>query len=478
MKYSEEILKEKMDNRINSSNIKSIAKKSLVCITLLGLIIYGIYYSKKAQYNENLIKNQNFKTFSDMITYVEHTENYLLKALSAGTPQMLSNMLDGVTVCSHEAQSCLSALPIEQNRTKMISQYLVQLGDIAASWSHRAQNTSPNAVISTDAQVQDQAQLTAGKLTKVEYNTLLELTGFIQDLSGTLNTLKIDLEKNSYDWDNLSQKTIERLEKPFTDYSPLSYNGKYSIPSNSVTAFDNQKNYATQEECQAKAISYLSEILNCDEKEIKLANISENSKNGIHNFCFLFKGPNDETIDIDITKKEQKVYSMIINRATKEENLSAEQGIEAGISFLKSIGLNNMKNTEYQYYGDSITATYVYEQDNILCYPDMVKVKIALDNGVPLAFEGHKYIESHLDTRNIEKAKITMEDAKKSLSHHFEFEASREVIALSEYNSQYHAYEFSGRVSGRPVLIYVDANTGAERDIILITETETGISRS
>lgn len=106
----------------------------------------------------------------------------------------------------------------------------------------------------------------------------------------------------------------------------------------------------------------------------------------------------------------------------------------------------------------------------------MVKVKIALDNGSPVGFEGHGYLACHsTEAGRVKPASISAADARAVLSPNLTVESMREVVVPNEYGGEYHAYEFKCTALGRPVLVYIDADTGAERDVLLILESENGI---
>lgn len=433
---------------VKNKNTKNIVSIVLAISMIVGLSIYGIYYNHEAKKKDTNLQYQYQRTLNDMIDYLEHAQEYIFKATVANSPEMISNMLDGVTVCTHQAESCLAALPIEQHSVEKISGFLVQLSDISGMWSQHVLNE--------------------GKLTSDEYETLTQLCGYTQDLSGAINLLGENLKKNSYTWAKLDSKTIKRLGDPFSDYSPIIYDGKYSGEKGNFTPVGLSGDILSFEECQKKAISYFADILNVSENSISIKNHDENNKHNIDTFCFELVCDNNKFAYIDVTKKGGFIYSMIINRPYKEANLSEDQGIKAGESFLKSIGFNNMKNTQCISEGETIVATYAYDNNGILCYPDTIKVKIALDNGAPVGFEAHNYLESHQSSREIKPAKISIESAKKALSDHFEFENVRTVINSTDYGAEYVAYEFKGRVSGIPVLIYIDTQTGAERDIVIL----------
>ena len=59
-------------------------------------------------------------------------------------------------------------------------------------------------------------------------------------------------------------------------------------------------------------------------------------------------------------------------------------------------------------------------QNNIIMYPDLIKVKIALDDGEILGIETKGYLNNHLE-REISKDIISKEDAKKKLNKNLRF---------------------------------------------------------
>lgn len=430
------------------SNIKTVVAASLTSIMIVGLLIYGVYFNHKASRKNNELEYQYQRTLNDMIDYVDYAQEYLFKATVASSPEMISNMLDGVTVCTHQAEACLAALPIEQHSLEKVSEFLVQLSDISSVWSQHVLNE--------------------GKLTNEEYDSLVKLCGYTQDLSGAVNLLGNNLADNSYTWAKLDSKTIKRISNPFSDFSPMTYDGKYSYHDEEFKPLGISGDILNREECKQKAISYLADILNVPEKEITVKFQEENGQNNIETYCFELKCKNNIFAYMDITKQGGVIYSMNITRPYKETNLSEEQGIKAGYSFLKSIGLDNMKNTKCISEGDSVVATFVYENDNVLYYPDEVKVRIALDNGAPTWFECHNYLESHSTSRNLKTPKISSDEAKKALGNHFDYESVQTVVNSTDFGLEYMAYEFKGRVSGIPVLVYIDAQTGTEREIKII----------
>ena len=78
--------------------------------------------------------------------------------------------------------------------------------------------------------------------------------------------------------------------------------------------------------------------------------------------------------------------------------------------FLKGIGYNNMKATYSMAYEGQMVTNFAYEQEGVLIYSDLIKVKLALDNGDIIGLEAQGYLTNHHE-RDIEKPKISEEES-------------------------------------------------------------------
>ncbi len=83
-------------------------------------------------------------------------------------------------------------------------------------------------------------------------------------------------------------------------------------------------------------------------------------------------------------------------------------------AFLNARGIQNMKESYYMITDGVCLINYAYVQDGIVCYPDLVKVGIALDNGEIVRFESTGYLMNH-HARTL-TAKLTAQQAQKSVS--------------------------------------------------------------
>jgi germination protein YpeB len=117
---------------------------------------------------------------------------------------------------------------------------------------------------------------------------------------------------------------------------------------------------------------------------------------------------------------------------------------------------------------------YAYVQDGVVCYPDLVKVGVALDNGGIVRFQAAGYIMNH--TQRSLKARLTAQQAQKSVSPSLTVRQVRPALIPTPGKQEKLTYEFlcSGAQDDR-VLVYINADTGYEEDILIIQQSDQGV---
>ena len=106
-------------------------------------------------------------------------------------------------------------------------------------------------------------------------------------------------------------------------------------------------------------------------------------------------------------------------------------------------------------------------------YPDLIKVKVALDNGEILGVETTGYLNTHHERNNLTQ-KITKEEAKKNLNSNLEIISEGLAVIPTEWRTEILCYEFKGKVEGTEFLVYINAENGKEESILVIINTPNG----
>jgi len=124
--------------------------------------------------------------------------------------------------------------------------------------------------------------------------------------------------------------------------------------------------------------------------------------------------------------------------------------------------------------GNTLTVSFAYEEDDdVIVYPDLIKVLVALDNGQILTYDALGYLMSHHE-RDLPQPKISISEARKKLNPELEVEEERMAVIPSDGNHELLTYEFKAKMDGEDFLVYINALTGKEERIFKLLHTPGG----
>ena len=120
-----------------------------------------------------------------------------------------------------------------------------------------------------------------------------------------------------------------------------------------------------------------------------------------------------------------------------------------------------MQETYYMKQDGFITINYAYKQGDVIMYADLVKVKVALDNGEVIGLETTGYLNSH-NERQIPTKKVSIENARKQISTNAEVTSEGLAMIPTEWKTEKFCYEFKGKIEDIDFIAYINAETGEE----------------
>ena len=354
-------------------------------------------------------------------------------------------------------------MPLESQELENTEKFLNQVSDYSYTLSRKNINNQSL----TDDDLKNLKQL---------YDYSVELQNTLSQLSEDLNSGRIswgDLTTNenvafAQQVSNISKDSFSNLEENFHEYSGLIYDGAFSEHMTS----GNKKGLTGDEIDEDSAKKIVEDFIGKDKiKQLSNLGLSENTD--ISAYDFSIKTNEDNNINISVSKKGGHVISMNYNREVVTEVISQEDANEIGKKFLSEKGFPNMKETYYLKQSGIVTINYAYEQDGVVMYPDLIKVKIALDNGEILGVETTGYLNCH-EQRDISKVKITKDGAKKVLNKNLQIMSEGLAVIPTQLKTEVLCYEFKGKVDETEFLVYINAETGKEEDILIIVNTPNG----
>jgi len=441
---------------------------SIVIVTLAVVAGWGIYQYQNAARLRQKLDNQYNRAFYEMIGYVNNVETLLVKSLITSTPQKTAATLQEAWRQANFAQAYLGQLPVSQNILANTSKFLAQVGDFSYSVNNKCLNGE--------------------QLSEKEFNTLEDLHGYATALGKSLEKLQQELADGRLKWGELSRKgpsifqrtsanmtdqQFENVEKTFQDYPTLIYDGPFSDHLSDI-----QPKGLTGEEMDVEAVKQkVIEFFGKDKVE-SVESTGRNDSGPIKTYSFTvrFKGaPEEQTASVDFTQKGGHPYWMLYNRpVSQDKDIGIEEAKRICKEFLEKHGFKNMQDTYYLSEDGTAVINYAYKQGDVIVYPDLIKVKIALDTGEIVGFETKGYLTCHRE-REIETPKITMEEARAKINKKIEISSAGLAIIPTNYNTELLTYEFKGRFNNQDFIVYINAMTGKEEDILLIINTPNGI---
>lgn len=438
---------------------------SIIVVLFAIMIAMGVWIYKKQVDYRQASENQYNMAFYELVDYVQNVETYLAKSLISNTSEHGAETLTHVWREANLAQVYLSRLPIDSVELEKTAKFLNQVSDYSYSLSRKNINRE--------------------KLSQEELDNLQKLHDYSVELENTLNQLSADLNDGRISWgeltkegtvafaqqvSNISKDSFSNLEENFHEYSGLIYDGAFSEHMTSSEKKGLTGDNISEEQAKEIAKKFIGEN---KVQEINLSSKSENTDMVTYDFSVKVNNEKEANMTISISEKGGHVVFMNYNRNIEVESITQERADAIGKEFLSSHGFENMKETYYLKQDGILTINYAYEQDGVVIYPDLIKLKIALDNGEVMGIETTGYLNSH-EQRNIAEVKISKEQAKQNLNTKLNIKSENLAIIPTEWKTEVLCWEFKGTVDNTDFLVYINAQTGKEEDILVIVDTPNG----
>jgi spore germination protein len=442
----------------------------LLAIALVGTGLWGYNQSQEKNDYSIFLDNQFQRLYYDLLGSVETVTADLSKLMVSSEEKGNMVLYSNIWQNAYNAQEKLTQLPIRHADVSKTEKFLNQLGDYTFAMAQRSIQGEP---------------LGSNEIDNLErlHNYALELSKDLHDLQkkalqgmvwkGELRkkgsqALNRDAEKQ-----NPIQLKFNKFEERMVEYPELIYDGPFSEHVIEGMRPRLQGGKITQQEAQKKVLEFLG-----GGKIDKVEKI-QNGKGRIDTYSFEVI-PKNQTkgkgnpIYIDISERNGYAVWMLNNRTVKKANLSPQQGIEKASKFLEDKGFKNMVPMYTLRYDGVVLINYVAKQDNVILYPDLIKVKIALDNGEIVGFDASHYLTANYK-RTFKQPTLTVQEAREKISLRAKVEGEQRLCMIPTPSfAEILCYEFKVHYKGDTFLVYINADTGIEEKILKTVIDENG----
>lgn len=438
----------------------------IVSFSLSGLVIavsFAILGYWKSNFYKIRLENTYQRAFSELTSSVSEIDYILKKGQYATSPSLLSTLASQIYRESASATSSLSQLPFSAIQLDRTTKFITQLGD----YSHTLGKRAASHLTLTD---RDRKNLVAlSKNASTLSQDLNNLIAQVNDNHLTFEELlhaksKLGKEENKDITMNLSA-SMQGIEQQFPEYPTLIYDGPFSehLSQRKAALLEGKPACSADDALQAakKFIGAKGNTLKVDPK-VSGGKLPTYTVSG-------------ESISIDVTKMGCQVVEVIDSRKVGPAKLTPVQAIVKAKSFLNSRGFKSLKESYWTKYENTIMVNFAVVQDDILLYPDLVKVTIGLDDGSIINFQSTGYIMNH-KARNLQKPKLSKADAQKLVPEGLKLKTTALTLIPTDGEHEVLTYELKCETEDKKhILVYVDANTGEQVRILILIEGENGV---
>lgn len=291
---------------------------------------------------------------------------------------------------------------------------------------------------------------------------LTSLSETAAQLSLALNAIIQEYEAGQWPLtDRLIQlESLSGESAPAVDYPTLLYDGPFS---DGATGGEFKALAGMDEISAQEAEQLLRNYVGAD----RVTKIALDGESSLPTPCYGFSlEAGGYHLSAAVTKMGGQVLYLLCSDDVAGELLSLSQCFRAAETFLLSRGYSGMELNYYSQHDGILTANYAATQNGVTLYPDLVKIQVSMADGAILGVEAGNYLRNHVP-RSLDLPTLTEAEARVRVNPALSVESVRLCVIPTDAAEVY-CYEISCSGKGGTYLVYLDAVTGAEVDIMQV----------
>lgn len=418
----------------------------------LSVILCGstVYYAGREAAYARYVQAQNEKNLSALTDRLSEMDTILKKAAYLPEGAIRQTLAADLWRSSQQASAALTSLPLSAQPRDRLEKYLTQTGDYAyyllRSGAYARQTPEEwDSLCALSGQAE--ALLQSADLLKQQSDTGGLSFRAVQQLSGEES-------------DGVSQQ-LRQTDEDLPEYATLIYDGPYSdhVSQRTPLALAALPERSAEENRQAAA-----ELLGAGELQYLY------SSQGQIPADFYQSG----TRTVSLSRQGGLLLTLSDQRQLGPNTIAPEEAAEIALAFVKGLGLPEMQPSYSLTYESIVTVNLACLEDGVICYPDLIKVGVALDDGSVVRFDALGYAMNHHD-RETPSPAVSQEDARAAVAPGLKLSAERLVYIPTAGQREVLCRELICLTpEGTHVIYDVNAQTGQTENLLLLVETENG----
>ncbi|HHW42192.1 MAG TPA: germination protein YpeB [Syntrophomonadaceae bacterium] len=428
--------------------------------------LWGIGQLNARRQADALLQNKYNRAFYESLQRTKNVEALLSKGLASANTEQMDTLFSDLWYNANAAQENLHQLPLSHNVVARTSKFLAQVGDYAYSLAKRNRSQP----------LSDKDWKTMQRLysTAVSVNRQMALvdrearTGRLRwkEVTGGLSSR---LPRQSLT--TAADQSFRRVDAQLQEVPVLLYDGPFSDHIQRRTPLGLTGDMITSGQAQQIARRFVDFAGTAPGSAKVVRNIG--GKIPAYSIEFRTGTKTADVIRVDVSKKGGHVVYYLNSRSVPQVKISDDRARILAQNFLTSRGIKNMVPTYTLRERNILFVNFAYKQDNVIVYPDLMKVQVALDNGQILGYEALGFLMSH-HRRDLPAPKLTMEQARAKVSPRLQVLSERMAVVPTTGLNEVLTYEFKARLGEDTFLVYINALTGDEERIFKLIRLPNG----
>lgn len=387
------------------------------------------------------------KAFYETCEMTEAMSVNLRKLLVAGERGQMQQLLGEISRQAQGSAGDLAMLPMGEEEVSAAIRFINQVGDYAEGLSVRLAG--------------------GGAVGTADYETISKLSEGAAAFSIGMGELLAKVERGET---MLSPaplaggESVYPLSAPAAEYPTLLYDGPFS---------DGAKGGVY------RALEGLPEVTADQARQSLIALLGEaegvalTGESSEPTACYEFEvTAGGYPLSAGVTKQGGRVLYVLSDADVTEMRMDVQQLLDAAQTFLLSRGFGQMEMSYYSRHDGILTVNYAAVQDGVVLYPDLVKVQLSMRDGAVIGLEAGNYLMNHVE-RALQTPTLTEEEAAARIGGRLTPLATR-LCVIPVGTAEALCYEVRATDGASTYLVYIDAATGTERELMQVVSDEYG----
>lgn len=432
---------------------------SLGCAVVLLSVAVGTMYFMGSPINNDASLNGIYEErFYDLVGYVESMDVKLSKLMVSRDSGEQQKLLSELSVDSNLAVKDVTSLPLEDESRFYTTKFINQVGDFSTYLNNKI--------------------IDGGKVDEEDYQNINNMQEINARLKGRLTEVAsmVSTDKKYNFKDLLDKKAndaiinvFDDMETSAVDYPQMIYDGPFSdgLKNREAKGLDGLEEISTEQaienfkkyfnEYGIEEVSYVGDTVG---KNFECYNLETTDKDGVYLYA-------------QISKMGGKLMSFNYYKECTDKGYDAQECIKIAEEFLSSLGISDMAPVWYADDDDEVTVNFAFEKDDVIFYPDLIKVNVCKERGVVNGMEATEYYLNHTKRKSFDE-QITEKQAREKVFDGLKTQTVRLCVIPVGEKEEKLAYEFSGEYADSIFYVYIDAVTGKELNIFKVVKTTEG----